>query len=74
MGAIRRSGQPGATYLTIGVRRARFMTGGGYRLLASANFGELVLPCIEAKFCKKICVGISYLFEKKIEKRDMGRD
>ena len=32
--------------------RARFMTGGGYRLLASANFGELVLGCIEAKFCK----------------------
>ena len=27
------------------------MTGGGYRLLASANFGELVLGCIEAKFC-----------------------
>ena len=26
--------------------RARFMTGGGYRLLASANFGELVLGCI----------------------------
>ena len=34
------------------VDRARFMTGGGYRLLASANFGELVLGCIEAKFCK----------------------
>ena len=31
------------------VYRARFMTGGGYRLLASANFGELVLGCIEAK-------------------------
>ena len=26
--------------------RARFMTGGGYRLLASANFGEIVLGCI----------------------------
>ena len=39
-----------------------------------ANFARLVLGCIEAKFCKKICVGISYLFEKKIEKRDMGRD
>ena len=35
-----------------GVRRARFMTGGGYRLLASANFGELFLGCIEATFCK----------------------
>ena len=34
------------------VKRARFMTGGGYRLLASANFGELILGCIEAKFCK----------------------
>ena len=34
------------------VNRARFMTGGGYRLLASANFGELVLGCIEAKCCK----------------------
>ena len=47
--------------------RARLMTGGGYRLLASANFGELVLGCIririrsrsvfekksiDAKFCK----------------------
>ena len=39
------------------VSRARFMTGGGYRLLASANFGELVLGCIEAKFCKYILVG-----------------
>ena len=27
------------------------MTGGGYRLLASANIGELVLGGIEAKFC-----------------------
>ena len=27
------------------VNRARFMIGGGYRLLASANFGELVLGC-----------------------------
>ena len=35
-----------------GPSRARFMTGGGYRLLASANLGELVLGCIEAKFCK----------------------
>ena len=34
-------------------RRAGFMTGGGYRLLAErANLGELVLGCIEAKFCK----------------------
>ena len=43
LGAPRRSGS---------VCRARFMTGGGYRLLASANFGELVLGCSEAKFCK----------------------
>ena len=39
-----------------------------------SNFRGLVLFCIDAKFCKKIFVGISYLFEKKIEKRDMGRD
>ena len=32
--------------------RARFMTGGGYRLLASATFGELGLGCIEANICK----------------------
>ena len=31
------------------VNRARFMTGCWYRLLGSANFGELVLGCIEAK-------------------------
>ena len=36
------------------VGRARFMTGGGYRLLASANFGELVLGCINADFCVQI--------------------
>ena len=34
--------------------RARFMTRGGYRLLASANFGELILGCIEAKFWKDV--------------------
>ena len=34
------------------VVRARSMTRGGYRLLASANLGELVLGCVEAKFCK----------------------
>ena len=34
--------------------RARLMTGGWYRLLASANFGELVLGCINADFCKQI--------------------
>ena len=39
-----------------------------------SNFRGLVLFCIDAKFCNKIFVGISYLFEKKIEKRDMGRD
>ena len=32
--------------------RARFMIGGGYRLHVSANLEELVLGCIEAKFCK----------------------
>ena len=30
----------------IDVDRARLLTGGGYRLLASASFGELVLGCI----------------------------
>ena len=35
-------------------RRARFMTGGGYRLLASANFGGLALGCINADFCNEI--------------------
>ena len=39
-----------------------------------ANFTRLVLGCIETTFCKQILVGISYLFEKKIEKREMGRD
>ena len=34
------------------VNRARFMTGCWYRLLGSANFGELVLGCIEDTFCK----------------------
>ena len=34
------------------VSRAGFMIGAAYRLLASANFAELVLGCIEAKFCK----------------------
>ena len=38
------------------------------------NFLGLVLGCIEAKFCNQILVGISYLFEKKIEKRDMERN
>ena len=37
------------------------------------NFKRLVLGCIEAKFGSQILVGISYLFEKKIEKRDMGK-
>ena len=46
------------------------MTGGvGIASLLQANFGELVLGCIEAKFRKQILFGISYLFEKKIEKR-----
>ena len=38
------------------------------------NFEGLVLGCIDAYFFPKIFVGISYQFEKKIEKRDMGRD
>ena len=45
-------------------------------VILKSNFevSGLVFSCIETKFCKKILVGISYLFEKKIEKRDMGRD
>ena len=39
-----------------------------------ANFEKLVLGCIETNLCIQILVGISYLFEKKIEKRDMGKD
>ena len=38
-----------------------------------ANFTRLVLGCIEAKFCGEILVGISCLFEKKIEKKGPGR-
>ena len=34
-----------------------------------SNFRGLVLGCIEAKFCKKILVGIAIWFEKKIEKK-----
>ena len=37
--------------LDLDVSRAAFITGGGYRLLASGNFGELVLGCIEANSC-----------------------
>ena len=37
------------------------------------NFEGLVLSCIDADFCKEILVGISYLFEKKIEKEGHGR-
>ena len=44
-------------YLT----RARFMTGVGYRLLASANFGELVLGCIRIR----IRIRSRLVFEKK---------
>ena len=36
-----------------------------------SNCIGLVLFCIDAKFCNKIFVGISYLFEKNIEKRDI---
>ena len=39
-----------------GVLRARLMTGVGYRLLASANFGQLVLFRIDADFCKQILI------------------
>ena len=35
-----------------------FMTGGGYRLLASANVGELVLGCINADVCNRIIAKI----------------
>ena len=38
------------------VRRAAFMTGGGYRLLVSADFGGLVLGCINADFCVQILI------------------
>ena len=38
------------------VPRARLLTGVGYRLLASANFGQLVLFCIEADFCVQILI------------------
>ena len=37
------------------------------------KLNRLVLGGIEAKFCKKILVGISYLLEKKIEKKGHGR-
>ena len=37
-----------------------------------ANLKGLVLGCIEAKVCKKICVGISYLLQKKIEKKGLS--
>ena len=43
-------------------------------LISNFEVSGLVFSCIETKFFKKILVGISYLFEKKIEKRDMGRD
>ena len=39
------------SYLKSG-NRDRFITGGGYRLLAPANLGELVLGCIEANICR----------------------
>ena len=38
------------------VYRARLMTGGGYRLLASANFRGLVLVCINADFYNQILI------------------
>ena len=41
-------------------------------VLGGANLTGLVFGCIEAKFCKKICVGLSYLFEEKIEKKGHG--
>ena len=48
-------------------------TPGGSVRRGQASLTGLVLSCIEAKICKKICVGISYLFEKKIEKKGHGR-
>ena len=44
--------ESGSAYMY--VCRARFITGGGYRLLASANFGELVLGCINADLCNSM--------------------
>ena len=41
--------------------RATFRSGGGYRLLASANFGELVLGCIRIR----IRIRSRLVFEKK---------
>ena len=38
------------------MRRAAFMTGGGWCLLASASFGGLVLGCINADLCKQIFI------------------
>ena len=43
-------------------------------LIIKWTFKRLVLGCIDADFCKQILIGISYLFEKNIEKRDMERD
>ena len=53
---VKRSGLFGGALSGLGesrrtVPKARFITGGGYRLLASGNFGELVLGCIEANSC-----------------------
>ena len=38
-----------------------------------ANLKGLVLGCIEAKFCKCICVGIAICLEKKIKKKGHGK-
>ena len=35
---------------TLSIDQSQIYAGGGYRLLASANFEELVLGCIGAKF------------------------
>ena len=44
-------GRTGLTAIVVAVFRARFMTRGGYRLLASASLGgELVIDCINADF------------------------
>ena len=40
-----------ALTLRVELNRARLMTGGGYRFFASANFGELILGCINTGFC-----------------------
>ena len=65
---------PGSSWRTSEPRRPRAKEANDDELNFPPNFEGLVLGCIDADFFKQILVGISYLFEKKIEKRDMGRD